>query len=97
MQPGAILNFSSKFFVDYCRWNGQYIKFKKSMILFCKVVSKRRRRRFNKELGLRNVYKITYLGVNIGLRIIKAYDIQFILDKAMHTLNTWASRLLSLA
>ncbi|PKU64089.1 hypothetical protein MA16_Dca007995 [Dendrobium catenatum] len=82
MEQGEILDFSSRF-IDYFTWTIQYINFKKSLILFCKVVSKRRRRRVNKELVLCNVDEITYLGVNMALRRLKASNFLFVLDKAM--------------
>ncbi|KAI0496459.1 hypothetical protein KFK09_022776 [Dendrobium nobile] len=86
-----------KILKNYCGWTGQAINSQKSMVLYGKKVTKKRRRKLNKIMGFKEVKELNYLGIKLALRRLKAKDYNITIDKAMSRLNSWGERWLSLA
>ncbi|XP_028548700.1 uncharacterized protein LOC114579140 [Dendrobium catenatum] len=86
-----------KFFNYYCSWTGQAINSQKSMVLYGKAVSEKRRSKLNKIMGYKEVKELLYLGINLTLRRMKTEDYNSTIEKAMCRLNSWGARWLSLA
>ncbi|XP_028555291.1 uncharacterized protein LOC114580808 [Dendrobium catenatum] len=81
----------------FSKWTGQCINIGKSAILFGKMVNRRRRRSITRILGIKEVKEFLYLGIKMTLRRLKANDFQFIIEKSFKKINTWGSKLISLA
>ncbi|XP_028549678.1 uncharacterized protein LOC110098654 [Dendrobium catenatum] len=86
-----------KIFKSYCSWTGQPINSQKSMVLYGRKVSKKRRRKLNKIMGYKEVKEFYYLGIKLAVRRMKVEDFSNTIEKAMCRLNSWGARCMVIA
>ncbi|KAL0925470.1 hypothetical protein M5K25_003802 [Dendrobium thyrsiflorum] len=82
---------------DFCGWTGLNINYSKSCMVFGKLVKRRNRKSISQIMGFKSVKEFSYLGIKIALRRLGKSDFQFIIDKVLDKVNTWGTKLISLA
>ncbi|KAI0488502.1 hypothetical protein KFK09_028336 [Dendrobium nobile] len=81
---------------SYCGSTGQKINHKKSSMIISKNVDRRMKNKIKKIMEIKMVEEMDYLGSKLALRRLKKADFQFLLDKALKTLNAWSNRYISI-
>ncbi|PKU83646.1 putative mitochondrial protein [Dendrobium catenatum] len=77
----------NKILKNYCSWTGQKINYKKSAVLFSKLMKRRECKGLIKVLNINMVKEMEYLGVKIALRRLVKSDFYKIIVKTAAKIN----------
>ncbi|XP_028554226.1 uncharacterized protein LOC114580531 [Dendrobium catenatum] len=81
---------------NYCKWTGQRVNFKKSMMVFGKTVNQRRKKEIENALKFSSAIEMNYLAIKLTLRRMVSSDYNKLMEVALNKLNIRGKNFISL-
>lgn len=80
---------------EFCNWSGKKMNVQKYVIIFEKLVNRRRRKSISKIMRFITIKEMSYLGVKIVVRKLVSANIHNIFDKTLGKIKVWGNKFIS--